>query len=44
MEVGRIVPPPPAGVVLAYARGWEEEMDHLSREILGTFLDGVVSG
>jgi GMP synthase-like glutamine amidotransferase len=32
-----------AGAVVAYARGWEEEMDHLSREILGNFLDGVVS-
>ncbi|WP_067049044.1 type 1 glutamine amidotransferase [Methanofollis ethanolicus] len=33
-----------ADAVVAYARGWEEEMDQHSRQILGNFLDGVVTG
>lgn len=34
----------PAAAVLAYAGGWEEEIDRHSRQILGNFLDGVVEG
>ncbi|WP_165394801.1 type 1 glutamine amidotransferase [Methanofollis fontis] len=31
----------PAGTVLQYAGGWSEECEHLSRRIIGNFLNGL---